>query len=101
MTYKSDQSGIESISELIDRSHSFTFGMRHLWRGLADGTRIDFDRPPGRQGMVTVSKGRRSVGMSRYDVASLTEAVAKVRAMHRAEPWHVRLGWVLRSPTCS
>jgi hypothetical protein len=101
MAYKYDQSDIESISELIDRSHMFTMHMSHLWRGLADGTRIDFDRPPGRQGMVTVSKGRRSVGLSRYDPESLTEAVAKVRAMHRAEPWHVRLGWFLRSPTRS
>jgi hypothetical protein len=93
MSERSDRRGIESISELIDRSYSFKFGMRHLWRGLGDGTRIDFDRPHRHQGMVTVSKGRHSVGLSRYDPESLTEAVAEVRALHRAEPWYVRLGW--------
>jgi hypothetical protein len=93
-----DKHGIESICELFVGTDNFIHPPSYMWRGLNDGTRIDFHRYPGlpiTEAYVQVSKGSITVNANWTDIQAITQAVQEVREKHRAERWWVRLNdWI-------
>lgn len=91
-----DLSAIKSFTRLCRYSEQSQYPMRDVWRGLDDGSRLDYYYLPDGESCVAVRKGHCVEFVNSLDAFKLLAAAARMRAEFKASPFHKKLTFWMR-----